>query len=205
MPQKQRSQPTQAATRQLIRTRATIPSHEARGSNGSATAHEARLLISVNGEQAIGVDQQHGGCIDHLPIAKRHAVRISRDGRSFESARFSFSDDKPGTTALELRYDPFYSHVHIEPLRRQPPPAEAVSCAICPDLPNVTHEWPRDVLIRGTRQALDKVQNVPGVEVEDHGQRKVSDDEWELFAHVSNADALAALRKITERPPDKGK
>jgi hypothetical protein len=112
-------------------------------------------------------------------------------------ARFGFADDKPGITALQLRYDPFYGHAHVEPLRRQPGPTELASCAICPDQPKTTDAWPRDVLIRGTRPNLDRVQTIPGVDVEDHGQRQVSDDQWELSARVSNADALAALRKVS--------
>jgi hypothetical protein len=155
-----------------------------------------RLLISVDHDSAIGVDQQRGGCIDHLLLSKRHLVRLSRDGHSWEVARFGFADDKPGTTVLQLRYDPFYSHGHIEPLRRGPRATEAASCAICPDLPKTTEVWPRDVLIRGTRLNLDQVQMVPGVDVEDHGQRKVSDDQWELSARVSTAAALASLRKL---------
>jgi hypothetical protein len=173
---------------------ASIPGQEPPARKGEAKA--PRLLITVDREPAIGVDQRRGGCIDHLLLSKRHLVRLSRDGHSSEVARFGFADDKPGTTVLELRYDPFYSHGHIEPLRRQPGPTEVASCAICPDVPKMTDAWPRDVLIRGTRPHLDLVQMVPGVDVEDHGQRKVSDDQWELSARISTAGALTAVRKI---------
>jgi hypothetical protein len=60
------------------------------------------------------------------------------------------------------------------------------------------------VLLRGTAKELDGVSILRGVDVEDHGQRKLPGGRWELSAYIADEEALKALRglgvTVTELP-----
>jgi hypothetical protein len=92
-----------------------------------------RLSVRVDGGPTVSVDQRRGACVDGLARDRSHLVSVARDGRLLESARFDFVEEGRPTSALELHYDPFYGHVHVERLRRPRAGVTEGSCAVCPD------------------------------------------------------------------------
>jgi hypothetical protein len=64
------------------------------------------MEVRIDGGATVVVDQKKGACIDGLALDGKHIMWTPG-----ETARFRF---EPGQTVLELRYAPFYGHVHLE-------------------------------------------------------------------------------------------
>src|SRR5262249_7509423 len=92
-----------------------------------------QLVVIVDQRAPVIVDQKQGGCIEGLALDVTHDVRASRPGVSRQAARFSFPRGDGGGDILELRYDPFYGAIHIDPsVKSAAATAGAAPCAVCP-------------------------------------------------------------------------
>jgi hypothetical protein len=97
-------------------------------------AERPKLAVTVDERPAVIVDQKRGGCVDGLALDGKHVARASRPGGRSQAAHFSFANGPGGGNVLELRYEPLYGNVHIEPPRTRSASAIlAATCAICPD------------------------------------------------------------------------
>jgi hypothetical protein len=98
-----------------------------------------QMEVRVDGVAPVIIDQKAGACIDGLALDVKHVVKSGPPGFG-EAARFSFA---PGQTVLELRYEPFYGHIQINPpSRRAAPPVGVASCAVCPNGSPVKKKMP---------------------------------------------------------------
>ena len=68
-----------------------------------------------------------------------------------------------------------------------PPPAPT-------DTPAKRERWPKPAQVTGTREQLEGLPRMPGIQVHDHGQQRVHPDRWRIHVDIIDARAAAALR-----------
>jgi len=181
-------------------------------------AGHPRLEVVVDGGAALIVDHDRGACVDGLALDVKHVVRASRPGVSRQWGRFSFT---PAQTVLELRYDPFYGNIHVDPPAGRTATTVGVgSCAACASAAAATKKkkkrdvgslagrplaadgrreragrWPKPATLTGPEPQMRELPQMEGVSILDHGQRRLHPDRWQIQAEVRDARAAAALRE----------
>jgi hypothetical protein len=60
--------------------------------------------------------------------------------------------------------------------------------------------WPKIGRLAGTAEQLGRLATIPGVTVDDHGQRKLGAGRWEVGVTVSDDEAVEELRRLGLAP-----
>ena len=61
-------------------------------------------------------------------------------------------------------------------------------------------KWPKSGRVSGTEEQLLKLVKIPGVTVDDHGQRRLGPGRWQVTVNVSDQQGIEGLRRIGLEP-----
>jgi len=80
--------------------------------------------------------------------------------------------------------------------KRTPPP---ITSAGEPDA-GPRSRWPKSARVAGTEQELNKLLSIPGITVDDHGQRKLGPGRWQVTVNAANQAAVDELSRLGFTP-----